>query len=50
MLIHQNLSSALEIKTIALEKPEVFMLTHLHRLSFNLMANRFENILVLLGT
>lgn len=46
MLIHQNLSSALEIKTIALDKPEVFMLACLHRLSFNLMANSFENILV----
>lgn len=45
MLIYPNLSSALEIKMIALGQPEVLMLAGLHRLSFNLMANRFENLL-----
>lgn len=51
MLIYQNLSSALEIKVIPLGQTEVFMLASLHRLSFILVANRFENLLVvLLGT
>ena len=31
---------------IALGQAEVFMLASLHKLSFNLMANRFENLLV----
>lgn len=47
MLIYQNLSSDLGIKTTAVGQPEVFMLASLQRLSFNLMANRFENLLVI---
>lgn len=43
MLIYPNSSSALEAKKIALGQPEVIMLASLYRLSFNLMATRFES-------
>lgn len=43
MLIYPNSSSALEAKKIALGQPEVITLASLYRLSFNLMATRFES-------